>query len=156
MVAEIRGNLENLQAEIDAFGDPLVGTQSGQVPVWSGSEWIVQKPERVVTLGVSGAITSNADSSDFYVPIAFAATIKRMKVTAVGVTTNMTVQLRKSTDSGASFADVSAFTVTFASGNKIKTVDPTDADVNEDDILNVSCGTVSGTNLLVALIVVAR
>lgn len=110
-------------------------------------------------LGIAGAIAATeTDQADFLVVVPFNMTLRRMKVSvAAAVAGAMVVQLRRSTTvNPQTYSNVTGFSVTFSSGQFVQTVDPTDVDVNEGDVLNVSCTTGSGSNLLVAAIGVVR
>lgn len=113
---------------------------------------------RALAFGKAGSISATeTDAADFLVPIPFDCTVLRMKVTCkTAPGGSMAVQLRKSTNSGSSFADVSGFVVTFSASAKIAVVDPSNADLSEGDILNFSASTGSGANLLVELVLIPR
>lgn len=114
--------------------------------------------ERGLVVGKAGTLpTTVTDGADNYLPLPYNMTLRRMKVTAKSVTSSMAVQLRKSTDSGANWSDVSGFTVTFASGDKIKVVDPSNVDLAEGDLLGLSItASGTGTDLLVEVVAVPR
>jgi hypothetical protein len=111
--------------------------------------------ERVLTLGIGGTIAGTVtDGADFIVQIPFDMTLKRIKATAKGAPTGaMVPQLRRSTNATTpSWADVSGFSVTFVSGQSSAVADPTDVNVSEGDLLGLSVGTGSGSNLLVEVV----
>jgi hypothetical protein len=114
---------------------------------------------RAIVMGLAGVIpASSADVADFYVILPFNMTLQRMKVVCkVAPTGAMTVQLRRSTNrTTPSWSDVTGFLATFTSGQQSAIVDPTDVDVNEDDLLGFSIGTGSGTNLLLEVVAKSR
>lgn len=114
--------------------------------------------ERGLIIGKAGALpTTSTDGADTYLPLPFNMTLRRMKVTAKSVTSSMVVQLRKSTDSGANWSDVSNFVVTFSSGDKLKVVDPANVDLAEGDLIGLSItGAGSGSDLLVEVVAIPR
>lgn len=119
--------------------------------------------EHALMMGVAGTIptaTSN-DVCDFLVVVPFAMTLKRLKTTVkVKPSGDTTVQLRKSTDGGATFSNVAGWTVsvTAAGSGKVHTSDPVDTTVDEGDVLgfSITSGGGSGSNLALQAVGVAR
>lgn len=117
--------------------------------------------ERHFVIGVAGGLSgvSGVQAADFYFPVPYNSTIKRMKaVCRTAPTAAMTVQLRKSTNAGTSFADISGFIVTYTTGGEfVQNVDPADANISEDDLLSVTLGgTQGGADLMCTLVIVPR
>lgn len=102
----------------------------------------------------TGNVVTGADQNGDFVRIApNQMTLKRMKVTLKTLAAGaMVVQLRRSTNNGTSWVDVTGFTVTFANGAGIRTVDPTDVNINEGDWLGYSITTPSGANMEITLV----
>lgn len=114
--------------------------------------------EVALMIGIAGTLAAGSDIADFPLCVPFPMTLRRMKtMLKSGATGAMTVQLRRSTTMNPpSYSNVSGFLATYASGQTAIQVDPTDVDVNENDCLNLSIATPSGTNLLVEIIGIAR
>lgn len=107
-------------------------------------------------MGKAGAIPAATvnDQADFLLILPFAMTLRRLKATAkTAPTSNTTIQVRRSTDSGGSFVNYFG-TVTINATTKVGIADPVDASVNEGDILNfsITVGGGSGADLLVQVI----
>lgn len=97
-----------------------------------------------------------ADTADFLQVIPFNMTLKRFKITrATHGSSASVVQIRKSTNSGASYSDAFG-SATFGSTSLVATADPTDHNVTEGDVLNFSITTGGGTNYLVQIIAAPR
>jgi hypothetical protein len=114
--------------------------------------------ERAILIGKAGTLPSTGtDIADVYMPVPYACTMKRMKVTAKGVTSALAVQLRTASAPGnepVTWSDVSGFNVTFASTNAIKVVDPADVAAAEGDFLGFSItANGSGTDLVVEVVI---
>lgn len=116
------------------------------------------------SLGKAGTIpaaTTN-DTADFTFALPYNMTGKRLKVTCLTKPSgDTTLQLRRSTNSGETFSDVSGWTVVItAAGNaKMFTSDPTDAtDWAEGDVFNFSItgGGGDGTNVVLEVIGATR
>lgn len=124
---------------------------------WKAVAYETVVPETTFVIGKAGtpdAATAN-DVADFYFVVPFAVTIKRLKATMkTAPSANTTLQVRKSTDSGASFADVTGATVTVNSSAKLGTSDPSDFSLSEGDVLNfsITAGGGSGSNLALFLV----
>lgn len=145
-----------------AVGDYVVD-QRGMIWVCNGAgtpgTWICIGAERAITLGISGIVPATVtDGADFIVAVPFDMTLLRIKATCkVAPTGAMVPQLRLSTNATSpSWADVSGFAVTFVSGQSSAVANPTDVTVSEGNLLGLSVGTGSGTNLLVEAIGVCR
>lgn len=113
--------------------------------------------ERVFTMGKAGTIAATeTDAADFLLVVPFPCTLKRLKTSRKTAVNASVVQIRRSTDSGASYSNAFG-SATFASGTAlVATADPADLNVNEGDILNFSVATGGGTNLLVEVTAVPR
>ena len=116
--------------------------------------------EHALVMGCAGIppVATTNDIADFYLIVPFNVTLTRLKATmktAPGA--NVTYQVRRSVDSGASFANAFG-TVTINSTAKVGIADPADLDVNEGDVLNfsVTVGGGSGTNAAIFVIGKAR
>jgi len=112
--------------------------------------------EQSMVAGRAGTVPAALanDVADFLVVVPFNITLFRLKatmLTAPAVPT--TIQIRRSTNSGASFADAFGI-VTIAAAAKVGTSAPSQLAVNEGDIMNISiaAGGGSGTNLAVFMI----
>ena len=98
-----------------------------------------------VVLGISGDIPAgpSAQAGDLPIPLPHNAVLRRMKLIAKSaVSVVKTAQLRRSTDNGNTYADITGFIASLdpaISGGRVATaVDPTDVDVNENDLLQIS------------------
>ncbi len=113
--------------------------------------------ERALTMGLAGTVAATAtDTADFLMVVPFNMTLRRIKASAKTAPTGaMAVQIRRSTDAGATYANAFG-TVTFTANTRTAASDPADLDVNEGDVLNFSVSTGSGSNLMVELVGVAR
>lgn len=113
--------------------------------------------ERVLVMGKAGAVAATeTDAADFLMVVPFNMTLKRIKVSRkTHGSAASVVQVRRSTDSGASYSNAFG-SATFASTGLVATSDPADLDVNEGDVLNFSVATGGGSNLLVELVGVGR
>ena len=109
--------------------------------------------ERALTMGKAGTISAtDADAADFLLVVPFAMTLKRIKCSRkTHGSAASVVQIRRSTDNGASFSNAFG-TATFGSSSLVATGDPADLAVSEGDVLNFSVSTGGGTNLLVELV----
>jgi len=118
--------------------------------------------EHALICGKAGAIPSATanDQADFLVVVPFNMTWKRIKVSVLTKpSSDTTIQIRRSTNSGESFSNAFGTCTVTASGNaKAFSSDPSDLDVDEGDVLNFSItgGGGDGTNILVEVIGVAR
>lgn len=116
---------------------------------------------RGFTLGKGGSIlTTDTNAADYPFCVPYDCTLLRMKVVLKTAASGaMVVQLRSAAGpvtTAPSYSDVSGFTVTFANTRVLATVDPADVDASEGDVLNFSCTTGSGANLLVEVVVALR
>lgn len=130
-------------------------------PNSAGAATQTAAPQTALSLGVAGTIPASAaaDTSDFFIIVPCAMTITRLKaVCKTAPSSNTTIQLRKSTDSGSTWADVTGFSVTVNASALVGTADPTDTTVNEGDLLgfSVTAGGGSGTNLMLEVVAVPR
>jgi len=112
--------------------------------------------EHAIVMGYAGTIpgATAVDTADFAVPVPFNMTLKRIKAQSkIDVTSNTTMQIRKSTNQGDSFSNFLG-TVTISANDKQGTGDPSDADVNEGDVLqfSITVGGGSGSNLVIQVI----
>lgn len=111
---------------------------------------------RAFVLGKAGALANATNSADFRIMMPFDFTLQRMKViTQVAPTGAMVVQLRRATaytNSSPTFSDVTGFVITMTANEVGKVVDPTDVDVNENDLFDFSLATATGTSILVVLV----
>ncbi len=118
----------------------------------------VDAKERAFLFGKAGAIgATETNAADFPFIVPFAATMKRGKVVLGAAATGaMTVQVRKASAPGTavpSYADVTGFVMTFASGSQIATFTlGTATAVAEGDLLNFSAATGSGSNMMVEVV----
>lgn len=120
-----------------------------------------QSLERGFVLGKAGAIgATETDAADFYFICPFNATLLRMKTTLrTAASGAMTVQLRTAAGpitSTVTWGNVSGFVTTYSASNYVAVVDPANVNVAEGDLLGFSCGTGSGTDLLVEVVAVLR
>ncbi len=118
----------------------------------------VDAKERAFLFGKAGAIgATETNAADFPFIVPFAATMKRCKVVLGAAASGaMTVQIRKASAPGTavpSYADVTGFIATFASGSQIATFTlGTAVTTAEGDLLNFSCATGSGVNMMVEVV----
>ncbi len=118
----------------------------------------VDAKERAFLFGKAGVIgATETNAADFPLIVPFAITMKRMKaVLATAASGAMTVQIRKASAPGTavpSYADVTGFVGTFANGSQIATFTlGTAVTAAEGDLLNFSCATGSGVNLMVEVV----
>ncbi len=122
---------------------------------------IAAQNERGLILGKGGTLTGTlTDTADFPLTVPFDCTLKRMKVVVkTAVSGAMVVQLRRvagPVTTAPTYADVTGFTVTYSSSNVYASADPTDVDVSEGDVLNFSCSTTSGANIIIEVVAVPR
>ncbi len=113
---------------------------------------------RAIVLGKGGAIsTTDPDAADFPICVPFACTILRMKVTVKTAPTGaMAVTLRRAATpvtTAPTYSDVGGCVVTFVANRVLAIADPTDVPITEGDMLNFSCTTGGGTNLLLEVVV---
>ncbi len=113
---------------------------------------------RGFVLGKGGAIlTTDTNAADFPFCVPYDCTLRRMKATLKTAATGaMVVHLRLASGpvtTAPTYADVTGFTATFANTYVFASVDPTNVDVLEGDMLNFSCTVGSGANLLVEIVV---
>jgi len=161
-----------LQSQITALGSPVNGTVNNGGLWWSTSsgDWVntligvanVDPTSALlahgITLGQGGTIPpTESDAADFLAVVPFAMTLTGLYVTVkAAVSTTMAVQLRRSSDFGVTFTNVSGFVATFSIGARLASVLPTGVNVSSGDILNFSVSSGSGTNMLVTASGVAR
>ncbi len=118
----------------------------------------VDAKERAFLFGKAGSIgATETNAADFPMIVPFAITMKRMKaVLATAASGAMTVQIRKASAPGTavpSYSDVTGFVGTFANGSQIATFTlGTAVTAAEGDLLNFSCATGSGVNLMVEVV----
>jgi hypothetical protein len=108
-----------------------------------------------IALGISGTIGGTVtDGADYPVPIPFNMTLQKMKVFCKTAPAGaMVTQLRRATSITApTFSDVTGFATTHVASQNGAVVDPTDVDINENDVLNLSIATGSGANLLAMIV----
>ena len=139
---------------LDKGDDGTVLYMGATYPFWG----TLPDAEHALVMGLAGApptATSN-DVADFYVIVPFNMTLTRLKATMKTVpSTNTTFQVRRSVDSGASFADAFG-TVTVDASAYVGTADPGDLDVNEGDVLNFSVTVGGGSGANAAIFVVGK
>jgi hypothetical protein len=121
----------------------------------------VMAKEWAFILGKNGAIgATETDASDLFFIVPFDCTMLRMKaVVKSAVTGAMTVQLRAATTptNSITWANVSGFVCTYTgTGYFVATIDPANVNASEGDLLGFSCGTGSGTDLTVQVVVTHR
>ncbi len=118
-----------------------------------------QDNAKAIILGRGGTIADAADCANFPVAMPFAGTLTAMKVTMKTAPSGaMAVQLRTATapiTTAPTYADVPGFVATFVAGQVSAKIDPDDVDVLENDWLNFSLTTSSGSSILVEVIVAA-
>ena len=116
--------------------------------------------EHALVLGAAGTMPSatTSDIADFFLIVPFDMTLKRLKASlSTAPSSNTTFQMRRSVNSGSTFANAFG-TVVINSSAFVGTADPADLNVDEGDVLNVSVtvGGGSGDNLALHVIGVAR
>lgn len=118
---------------------------------------VVYSAQRAIQMGKAGTITATmTDAADFLQVVPANLSLTKLKVTrATHGSAASVVQIRKSTDSGASFSNAFG-SATFTTTGLVATADPADHNVSEGDILNFSISTGGGSNFLVQLIAVPR
>jgi hypothetical protein len=112
--------------------------------------------EQAMVMGVAGTLpaAAAADCADFLMIVPFGITLLRLKATVkTAVSSATTIQIRRSTDNGATFANYFG-TVQIAQNAKTGVAAPVAAAVSEGDVLNfsITVGGGSGTNLMVEAI----
>lgn len=128
--------------------------------VFADSTEQISATQTALIVGRAAAIpasATNVQHNDFHLVVPFDLTLRRLRVACLTKpSTDTTLTLRRSTDSGATWADVSGWTVTItSSGSAVAfSADPTDLDVVEGDVLGfrVSTGGGSGTNVILEII----
>lgn len=147
------------ESKLNLASDAAAGTASrrtlgtGATQAAAGNHTHDDRYERPFFIGAAGTPAVGDDKADFYVPVPFNCTLKRLKATSkTAVSALTTYQLRRSTDGGATFADYFG-TVDIANGARLGSSDPADLDLTEGDVLNFSIDAGSGyTNpMLVAV-----
>jgi hypothetical protein len=151
-------NSDNIRARnaANSANIDLIAVNALDQVVLGAAGVVVVGTYHVLVLGYAGtlpAATMN-DFADFNVPVPFDMTLQEVKAqlkTAVG--THTIVQIRRSTDQGASFSDAFG-AVTISNGDMDGYTNPADLDITSGDVLqlSVTTGGGSGTNLVVELI----
>ncbi len=116
---------------------------------------------RGFVMGKGGPVlTTDTNAADYPILVPYNCTLLRMKVTLkVAASGAMVVKLRKAAGPitiTPTYVDVTGFSVTFSNGNVAAAADPADVDVSEGDMMNFSCTTGSGSNILVEVVVALR
>lgn len=95
---------------------------------------------RTLVVSRAGSMPATVtDGADFSVAVPEDMLLQSLEVVCKTAPAGaMAVQLRRSTNGGASFANVAGFTVTFTGGAKTATVSPTGVAVNAGDLLDFS------------------
>ncbi len=116
---------------------------------------------RGFTMGKGGSISATeTNAADYPILVPYDCTLMRMKASLKTAASGaMVVTLRQSAGpitTAPSYSDVTGFSATFSTNNVAAVVDPADVDVSEGDMLNFSCTTGSGANILLEVVVKLR
>jgi len=111
--------------------------------------------EHAIAVGKAGVVAAAADTADFIQVAPFDMKLTRLKTTCTKKpTSDATIQVRRSTDGGATFTNAFGTIVVTAAGTaKIFTSDPADLNINEGDGLQFSVtGGADGEDYMVQVI----
>lgn len=133
-------------------GPPGPQGADGVIPadVVTQAELDMLELNRAAILGISGTLAGTmVDAADFPFIMPFSSTLLRIKATLkTPVTTVMTVQLRRASGPDAgTYTNIGGVALTFPIGSKGVILDPVDMNVAENDVLNLSVTSGSGSNL---------
>ncbi len=114
--------------------------------------------EKAILLGKGGGVSvTDANAADFPITVPFDCTIVRMKVTMKTAPSGaMVVQLRSAATpvtTAPTYSDVTGVLCTFVANRVLAIGGPFTTALNEGDMLNFSCATGGGTNIIVEVIV---
>lgn len=143
-----------------AHGDLSDAPASAHHTKYTDAEAIAAvKVEHAIALGKAGVVAAAADTANFIQVAPFDMKLTRLKATCIKKpTSDATIQVRQSTDSGATFANAFGTVVVTAAGTaKIFTSNPADLNINESDGFNFSVtGGADGEDYMIEIIGEAR
>lgn len=111
--------------------------------------------EHAIAISKAGVVAAAADTADFIQVAALDMKLTRLKATCLTKpSSDATIQIRRSTDSGATFSDAfGTVAVTSAGAAKIFVSDPADLDIDEGDGFNFSVtGGADGEDYMIQII----